>query len=180
MTFSMIGPWTEASWGSPGPLKWSWYPCRSPHHLIFHNAAGTHSHHSRPWYYCHSQQVWGHLTNLFQQLVPLQTCSYSDETRWQHCLPDNLWLFGEQGGFWLGGWHPQFIGLRVSNQPFPQTLTMGPLLWAFLIKGESVWCQLQVWRCVAPSLNQGTGLEASSLQWVPWLHPQWLPHRGVS
>ena len=33
---------------------------------------------------------------------------------------------------------------------------------------------------VAPSPNQGIGSEASSLQWVTWLHPQWLPSQGVS
>ena len=101
-----------------------------PHHLIFHNAAGAHSCHGRPHYYCHLQWVWGHLRNFFWWLVPLQTCSYSNETRlWCHS-PDNFWLFGGWGGFWQGGQHLWFISLRALNQPFPQTLTMRPLFWA--------------------------------------------------
>ena len=81
----------------------------------------------------------------------------------------------------LTGWPTpsihQFEGVEAA---FPPNSDYEAFTLGFSIKGKSVQQQLQVWRGVAPSPNQGTSLEASSLQWVPWLHPWWLPSQGVS
>ena len=69
----------------------------------------------------------------------------------------------------------QFEGVKpafVSNSDY-EAFILG-----LSIKGESVWQQLWVWRGLAPSPNQETGSEASSPQWVPWLHPWWLLSQG--
>ena len=82
-------------------------------------------------------------------------------------------LMGEGGSDWVGN--------ILDSSVWQCWTSLSPKLWLWglvlglSIEGESAWWQIQVWRGIAPSPNQKTGLVASSLQWIPCICPQWLP-----
>ena len=94
------------------------------------------------------------------------------------CQTTSNSLVGKGGSDWVADTLDSLVeGVKPA---FPQNSDYEASISGLSIKGESGQWQLWVWRGVAPSPNQGTGLVASSLQWVPCLLHCGFLHKGLA